>query len=91
MATTKITARVHPGLWEAFGYTVEALCLKKGAYLDRLIAQAGWRVFDPGQTNLASARGIVIREIPLPGYGSVLIESEIHCSKYNPGLFSNSE
>ncbi|HRH14977.1 MAG TPA: hypothetical protein PK225_11565 [Azonexus sp.] len=37
MNTTKITAKIHPALWDAFGNQCDALFLKKGAFLDHMI------------------------------------------------------
>jgi type I restriction enzyme R subunit len=37
--------------------------------IDRLLIAAGWRVFDIAQANIHAARGVAIREFPLPGYG----------------------
>ena len=37
--------------------------------IDRLLAAAGWKVFDVSQANIHAARGIAIREFPLPGFG----------------------
>lgn len=37
--------------------------------IDTLLAQAGWRVCDLKDADLHAARGVAIREFPLPGYG----------------------
>ena len=37
--------------------------------IDRLLLAAGWHVCDAGQANIQAARGVAIREFPLPGYG----------------------
>lgn len=37
--------------------------------IDTLLAQAGWRVCDVKDADLHAARGVAIREFPLPGYG----------------------
>lgn len=36
---------------------------------DRLLEAAGWRVCDASSANIHAARGVAIREFPLPGYG----------------------
>lgn len=37
--------------------------------IDRLLAAAGWHVCDASAANIHAARGVAIREFPLPGYG----------------------
>lgn len=37
MNTTKITAKIHPDLWEKFSKQCDALFLKKGQFLDHMI------------------------------------------------------
>jgi type I restriction enzyme R subunit len=38
--------------------------------IDRLLDQAGWKVFDISQANIHASRGVAIREFPLAdGYG----------------------
>ncbi len=37
--------------------------------IDRLLAAAGWHVCDADQANIHAARGVAIREFPLPGFG----------------------
>lgn len=37
--------------------------------IDRLLSAAGWRVCDASQVNIHAARGVAIREFPLPGHG----------------------
>lgn len=37
--------------------------------IDKLLQAAGWRVQDVGETNIQAARGVAIREFPLPGHG----------------------
>lgn len=37
--------------------------------IDRLLEQAGWVVCDATQANIRAARGVAIREFPLPGHG----------------------
>ncbi|MEW6313319.1 MAG: type I restriction-modification enzyme R subunit C-terminal domain-containing protein [Pseudomonadota bacterium] len=37
--------------------------------IDCLLTQAGWHVCDADQANIHAARGVAIREFPLPGYG----------------------
>ncbi len=37
--------------------------------IDSLLAQAGWVVRDANATNIHGARGVAIREFPLPGHG----------------------
>lgn len=37
--------------------------------IDRLLHAAGWHVCDTTQTNIHAARGVAIREFPLPGHG----------------------
>ncbi len=37
--------------------------------IDKLLAAAGWHVCDAGQANIHAARGVAIREFPLPGFG----------------------
>lgn len=37
--------------------------------IDALLKAAGWHVCDASDTNIHAARGIAIREFPLPGYG----------------------
>ncbi|MBI5618588.1 MAG: DEAD/DEAH box helicase family protein [Gammaproteobacteria bacterium] len=37
--------------------------------IDRLLGAAGWRVCDAAQANIHAARGVAIREFPLPGHG----------------------
>jgi type I restriction enzyme R subunit len=37
--------------------------------IDRLLTAAGWSVFDADKANLSAARGVAIREFPLPGHG----------------------
>jgi hypothetical protein len=37
--------------------------------IDKLLAQAGWLVCDASQVNIHAARGVAIREFPLPGHG----------------------
>lgn len=37
--------------------------------IDAFLEQAGWHVCDADKTNIHAARGVAIREIPLPGYG----------------------
>lgn len=44
----------------------EALAREK---IDDLLAQAGWHVCDADAANIHAARGVAIREFPLPGHG----------------------
>jgi len=37
--------------------------------IDALLQAAGWYVCDPAAANIHAARGVAIREFPLPGYG----------------------
>ncbi len=37
--------------------------------IDKLLIQAGWLVYDASQVNIQAARGVAIREFPLPGHG----------------------
>ena len=37
--------------------------------IDKLLTQAGWLVCDASQVNIHAARGVAIREFPLPGHG----------------------
>ena len=37
--------------------------------IDRLLAAAGWYVCDAASANIHAARGVAIREFPLPGHG----------------------
>ena len=37
--------------------------------IDRLLEAAGWHVCDASAANIHAARGVAIREFPLPGYG----------------------
>lgn len=37
--------------------------------IDALLMKAGWHVLDASQANIHAARGVAIREFPLPGYG----------------------
>jgi type I restriction enzyme, R subunit len=37
--------------------------------IDRLLEAAGWHVCDASYANIHGARGVAIREFPLPGYG----------------------
>ena len=37
--------------------------------IDRLLKGAGWHVCDASQANINAARGVAIREFPLPGFG----------------------
>ncbi|MEW6591285.1 MAG: type I restriction-modification enzyme R subunit C-terminal domain-containing protein [Pseudomonadota bacterium] len=37
--------------------------------IDRLLEAAGWHVCDADKANIHAARGVAIREFPLPGYG----------------------
>jgi type I restriction enzyme, R subunit len=37
--------------------------------IDRLLAQAGWHVCDADKANIHAARGVAIREFPLPSHG----------------------
>lgn len=37
--------------------------------IDRLLVAAGWHVCDASAANIHAARGVAIREFPLPGYG----------------------
>ncbi|OZB50343.1 MAG: type I restriction endonuclease subunit R, partial [Thiomonas sp. 14-66-4] len=37
--------------------------------IDALLAAAGWAVQDAAAANIHAARGVAIREFPLPGYG----------------------
>lgn len=37
--------------------------------IDRLLTAAGWLVCDADQANIHGARGVAIREFPLPGHG----------------------
>ena len=37
--------------------------------IDRLLEAAGWHVCDAAAANIHAARGVAIREFPLPGYG----------------------
>jgi len=37
--------------------------------IDRLLSAAGWHVCDADKANIHAARGVAIREFPLPGYG----------------------
>jgi len=37
--------------------------------IDRLLEAAGWHVCDASAANIHAARGLAIREFPLPGYG----------------------
>jgi type I restriction enzyme, R subunit len=37
--------------------------------IDRLLMAAGWHVCDASVANIHAARGVAIREFPLPGYG----------------------
>jgi hypothetical protein len=38
--------------------------------IDGLLEAAGWHVCDAAAANIHAACGVVIREFPLPGYGS---------------------
>ncbi|MCD6706355.1 MAG: hypothetical protein LT080_07880 [Thiobacillus sp.] len=37
--------------------------------IDALLMAAGWHVCDAAAANIHAARGVAIREFPLPGYG----------------------
>jgi hypothetical protein len=37
--------------------------------IDVLLEVAGWHVWDASAANIHAARGVAIREFPLPGYG----------------------
>nr|MCU0843049.1 DEAD/DEAH box helicase family protein [Thiobacillaceae bacterium] len=37
--------------------------------IDKLLTSAGWHVCDAAAANIHAARGVAIREFPLPGYG----------------------
>ena len=37
--------------------------------IDVLLEAAGWHVCDASAANIHAARGVAIREFPLPGYG----------------------
>lgn len=37
--------------------------------IDRPLEAAGWHVCDASAANIHAARGVTIREFPLPGYG----------------------
>jgi len=37
--------------------------------IDRLLAQAGWKIQDRREANLSGPGGVAIREFPMPGYG----------------------
>lgn len=37
--------------------------------IDRLLSAAGWHVCDAAAANIHAARGVAIREFPLPGHG----------------------
>ena len=37
--------------------------------IDALLVQAGWHVCDAAAANIHAARGVAIREFPLPGHG----------------------
>ncbi len=37
--------------------------------IDRLLEAAGWVIFDADKANIRAARGVAIREFPLPGHG----------------------
>ena len=37
--------------------------------IDRLLKAAGWHVCDASAANIHAARGVAIREFPLPGHG----------------------
>ncbi|MHB8534575.1 MAG: type I restriction endonuclease subunit R [Sulfuricaulis sp.] len=37
--------------------------------IDKLLTEAGWLVCDTSQVNINAARGVAIREFPLPGHG----------------------
>ncbi|WP_026186164.1 type I restriction modification system, restriction subunit [Thioalkalivibrio thiocyanodenitrificans] len=37
--------------------------------IDRLLTAAGWAVQDADQASIHAARGVAIREFPLPGHG----------------------
>ena len=37
--------------------------------IDKLLTQADWLVCDASQVNIHAARGVAIREFPLPGHG----------------------
>ena len=37
--------------------------------IDQLLVEAGWQVCDAAQANIHAARGVAIREFPLPGHG----------------------
>ena len=37
--------------------------------IDALLTAAGWHVCDASAANIHAARGVAIREFPLPGYG----------------------
>ena len=39
------------------------------AHIDALLVRAGWSVQDAVQANIHAARGVAIREFPLPGHG----------------------
>jgi type I restriction enzyme R subunit len=39
--------------------------------IDALLEAAGWHVCDAAEANIHAARGVAIREFPLPGYGFV--------------------
>jgi type I restriction enzyme R subunit len=38
-------------------------------HIDTLLQAAGWHVCNPAAANIHAARGVAIREFPLPGYG----------------------
>ena len=40
-----------------------------GGNIDRLLEAAGWLVCGASAANIHAARGVAIREFPLPGYG----------------------
>ena len=37
--------------------------------IDALLALAGWHICDASAANIHAARGVAIREFPLPGHG----------------------
>jgi hypothetical protein len=57
--------------------------------IDKLLTQAGWLVCDASQVNIHAARGVAIREFPLPGHGRKLLqECDAHTLLRLPtGLF----
>jgi|GEM_PF-2975987 len=69
--------------------------------IDELLTAAGWHVCDVKDTNIHAARGVAIREFPLPGHGFAEVdrrlslvratETQVEAGGMSEGLFGQDD